>query len=143
MFITALLDEKGHDVLSVPPECSVYEALEIMEDKNVGALLVMDGDKLLGLLSERDYARKIILKGRSSRGTTVKEVMSTKIVCVGLHQKAEDCMALMTNKRIRHLPVVEDGRVEGVISIGDIVRCIIEEQGHTIEEMGQYMFGSY
>jgi len=143
MFISTMLDQKGHDILSIEPDCSVYDALEVMENKNVGALLVMKGGKLLGLLSERDYARKIILKNRSSKGTKVKEVMSTQVICVGLHHNARDCMRLMTNKKIRHLPVVEDGVVHGVISIGDVVRSVIDDLGYEIEHLELYIHGTY
>lgn len=137
-----ILRIKGHEVWSIAPDATVYDALKVMADKNVGALLVMEGDRLEGILSERDYARKIILMGRSSKSTMVREIMATRVVCVHREQTAEECMALMTDKRVRHLPVVEDGRVIGVISIGDVVKNIISDQEFTIEQLEHYISGT-
>ena len=137
-----ILRIKGHEVWSIAPDATVYDALKVMADKNVGALLVMEGDRLQGILSERDYARKIILMGRSSKSTMVREIMATRVVCVRPEQTAEECMALMTDKRVRHLPVVEDERVIGVISIGDVVKNIISDQEFTIEQLEHYISGT-
>ncbi len=128
-------------VYSVTPEQTVLEALQVMAEKNVGALLVMDGEKLLGIFSERDYARKVVLQGRSSKTTPVREVMTDKVVCVEPERSAGECMALMTEKRFRHLPVMDGGAVVGVISIGDAVRAVVEEQRFTIEQLQSYIQG--
>jgi len=137
--VKQLLKEKGHDIWSVGPEASVYEAIELMADKEVGALVVMEGDSLVGVLSERDYARKVVLQGRSSRDTKIKEIMTSRVVYARPDQSVEDCMALMTDKRIRHLPVMDGDELLGVISIGDLVKAIIEEQQHVIEQLEQYI----
>lgn len=119
------LQTKGSQVYSIHPEASVYEALDLMADKDIGALLVMEGERLVGIFSERDYARKIILHGKSSRETPVREIMTLRVVVVRPDQSLDDCMALMTGKHIRHLPVVEGDKVVGVISIGDVVKEIM------------------
>jgi CBS domain-containing protein len=137
--VKQLLKEKGHDIWSVGPEASVYEAIELMADKEVGALVVMEGDSLVGVLSERDYARKVVLQGRSSRDTKIKEIMTSRVAYARPGQTVEECMALMTDKRIRHLPVLEGDELLGVISIGDLVKAIIEEQQHVIEQLEQYI----
>lgn len=137
-----MLRIKGHDVWSIAPDATVYDALKLMADKNVGAVLVMDAGRLVGILSERDYARKIILRGRSSKETMVQEVMAARVVYVRPGQTAEECMALMTDKRIRHLPVLEDERVVGVISIGDVVKSIISQQEFIIEQLEHYISGT-
>lgn len=124
---------------TVPIDASVFEALRLMAEKNVGAVLVTDGDELAGILSERDYARKVILLGRSSRDTTVREIMTSDVICIDPSWTAEQCMALMTEKRIRHLPVVEGGRLVGVVSIGDVVRAVIDEQLMTIGTLERYI----
>ena len=141
--IRSVLDFKGHDVFSVDPQASVYEALEVMADKGIGALLVMIGDKLTGLISERDYARKIILKGRSSRETSVEDVMTSPVVCASQDDTVDECMRLMTVNRIRHLPVAQGERVLGMISIGDLVNWIITAQAETIDHLNSYIAGSY
>ncbi len=139
--VSQLLRAKGHEVWSVTPDTSVFDALELMADKNVGALLVLEADKLTGIFSERDYARKVILKGKASRDTPVKEIMTAEVVYVRPEQSIEECMALMTNKRIRHLPVLEGNQLLGVISIGDVVKTIISEQEFTISQLENYITG--
>jgi CBS domain-containing protein len=137
--VKQLLQGKGHDIWSIGPEASVYDAIELMADKEVGALVVLDGDSLVGVLSERDYARKVVLQGRSSKGTKIKEIMTSRVVYARPKQTVEECMALMTDKRIRHLPVMDGDELLGVISIGDLVKAIIEEQQHVIEQLEQYI----
>jgi CBS domain-containing protein len=136
-----LLDSKGRHVISVAPGSSVFDAIKIMADKAVGSLRVMDGEGLLGIVTERDYARKVILKGRASESTTVSEIMTTEILSATSLQSVNDCMELMTEHRIRHLPVVEDDRVIGLISIGDLVQAIISDQQEEIEQLEQYISG--
>src|SRR5215467_7431297 len=137
--VAQILRGKGHQVWSVSPSTLVYDALKIMAEKDVGALLVLEGDELKGIFSERDYARKVILHGKSSREIAVKEIMSSDVITIRPQQSVEDCMALMTDKRIRHLPVVDDDRVVGVISIGDAVREIISERELRIEQLQSYI----
>jgi CBS domain-containing protein len=137
--VSQLLQGKGGGVLSVTPESSVYEALKLMAEKNVGALLVMNGDSLRGIMSERDYARKVILLGKSSHELAVRDIMSDKVVSVTPKQTVDDCMGLMTGRRIRHLPVLDNGRVVGVLSIGDLVKAVIEEQQQTIRQLESYI----
>ena len=136
-----LLENKGHDTFSIGPDATVYEALAIMGAKGVGALLVMEGDRLVGILSERDYARKVVLEGKRSQDTLVREIMTTQVVCVIPERTVEDVMALMTDKRVRHIPVVVDDKVEGVISIGDVVKAVIEEKEFHIKQLESYITG--
>lgn len=138
-----LLKGKGHDVWSIGPDASVYEAIELMAEKEVGALMVMEGKMLKGVISERDYARKVILKERSSKNTQVNEIMTTHIVYTHPEQNVEECMALMTEKHVRHLPIIDHGQLIGVISIGDLVKSIIEDQKFTIEQLEQYVSVGY
>ena len=140
--VRELLRIKGQETWSVSPDTPVYDALKLMAEKNVGALLVLDGDKLAGILSERDYARKVILKGKASKNTPAREIMSENVVCVTPKQSVAECMALMTDKHIRHLPVIEDDKLVGVISIGDVVRAIISEQKFVIEQLEHYIAGA-
>jgi CBS domain-containing protein len=135
------LQSKGGEIWSVRPDVSVYQALEMMAEKDIGALLVLDGEKLVGIFSERDYARKVILQGKSSRDTWVSEIMTSRVVFVHLEQTIEECMALMTEKHIRHLPVLDGERLVGVISIGDVVKAIITEQQFVIEQLEHYITG--
>ena len=139
--ISEILSVKGHNVWSVSPEATVYEAIEIMAEKGVGALAVTSGDKLAGIISERDYARKVILKGHSSKETPVSAIMSTDVVCVSGDQRVDECMALMTEKRIRHLPILDNDKLIGMISVGDLVKSIIKEQSFTIEQLEGYIRG--
>jgi CBS domain-containing protein len=139
--VKQLLDEKGSTIWSTTPTASVYQALQLMAEVNVGALVVMNGDTIVGMCSERDYARKVALTGRTSRELKVADIMSTGIVTVTVRNSIEECMALMTERRIRHLPVVEDGRLLGLVSIGDIVKSIIQDQRSTIHHLEDYITG--
>ena len=141
--ISSVLNFKQSGLWWVEPDVSVYEAIERMADKGVGALLVMSGGKLVGIISERDYARKVILKGRSSKDTAVKEIMTSPVIYVTPNSTLDDCMAIMTNSRIRHLPVIDGDRVLGLISIRDLVSWIISEQEHTIRHLESYITGKY
>jgi CBS domain-containing protein len=137
-----ILRAKGSDVWSIGSDATVYDALKLMADKNIGAVLVKDGDRVAGILSERDYARKVSLAGRSDREATVREIMTERVICVRLGQNAQACMALMTDKRVRHLPVVEDDQVIGIVSIGDVVKSVLSEQEFIIEQLEQYITGT-
>lgn len=139
--ISQILEEKGREVLSIHPGASVYNAIEVMAENGIGALMVMEGTRPVGLFSERDYARNVTLKGLSSRDTEVREVMTTHVYCVRPEQTLEECMALMTEKRVRHLPVTEGDRLVGIISIGDLVKSIIAEQQFIIEQLEHYICG--
>lgn len=141
--IESLLHQKGHDIWSVRPDAMVYEAIAMMADKNVGALLVVQDGQLAGIISERDYTRKVVLRGRRSRETTVREIMSTELTTVDPKQSVDDCLRSMTEKRVRHLPVVSDGQIRGVISIGDLVKHVISVQSATIDQLERYISGGY
>ena len=142
MKVKDILRAKGNTTLSVSPDTLIFDALTLMSEKNVGALLVMEGDHLAGIFSERDYARKIILKGRTSLDTEVREIMTPDVFTVFPEETIGQCMVLMSEKRIRHLPVIQNGQVIGVISIGDVVKYIIEEQETVIEHFKLYISGS-
>jgi CBS domain-containing protein len=139
--VARLLSTKGHDLWSIAPDATVYDAIALMAEHGIGALLVMDGEQLLGIVTERDYARKVILQDRSSRDTPVSTIMSKDIQTVRPDHSIEACMALMTEKRIRHLPVVQDGRVIGILSIGDLVKFIIADRETLIEQLEGYITG--
>ena len=136
-----LLDSKGHDIISVASDLSVFDAIKLMADRSVGSLIVIDGEELSGIVTERDYARKVIIKGRSSESTRVSEIMSIDVLTTSSSETVNQCMELMTERRIRHLPVVEDNRVIGMISIGDLVQAIIADQQEAIEQLESYISG--
>lgn len=140
--VRELLAKKGGEVWSVSPDATVYDALQVMAARNVGAVLVLDGTELAGILSERDYARQVILKGKASRDTPVREIMTTRLVCVTPERTIEDCMALMTDRRIRHLPVLQGRTLVGVLSIGDVVKAVISEKQFHIEQLESYITSS-
>ncbi len=139
--VKKLLEARGDQVWSIGPDATVFEAIELLDSKNVGALMVVDGDKTVGIMSERDYVRKVAIKGRSSANTPVRDIMTSKIIHVEVDATIDDCMSLMTEKHIRHLPVFNEGKLAGVISLGDLVKIIIQEQQKTIEQLGQYISG--
>ncbi|MBI1996946.1 MAG: CBS domain-containing protein [Deltaproteobacteria bacterium] len=136
-----ILEHKGRNVWSIEPDASVFDALKLMAEKDIGALIVLDGGNLVGIISERDYARKIVLLGRASPTTQVKEIMTTDVVCVDPERNVDECMALVTERRVRHLPVLENGKLIGLISIGDLVKSIITEQQFIIEQLERYITG--
>jgi CBS domain-containing protein len=136
-----LLDSKGSAVISVAADTTVFDAIKLMADKAVGSLLVMQGEVLQGIVTERDYARKVIIKGRSSDSTAVGEIMTSDVVTASPEETVNDCMTVMTERRIRHLPVVDDGTVTGIISIGDLVQAIISDQQEEIEHLEHYISG--
>ena len=141
--IAEILDRKGHTILAVQPDQTVYEAIELMSEKHVGALLVMSGATLVGVITERDYARKVILRGRMSRETKVSAVMTTQVLYVRPWNTVDECMALMTDKRIRHLPVLVEDRCVGVVSIGDLVKAKIDNLNYTVKHLENYITGAY
>jgi CBS domain-containing protein len=141
MTVKDILQTKGQDVLSITPEATVYEALKLMADKNVGALIVLDGENVAGIISERDYARKVILHGKSSREMQVGEIMTSKVYYMRPEQNLQECMAQMTDRHVRHLPILEEGRLVGIISIGDVVKAIIAEHESTIKLLENYITG--
>ncbi|MGB5246869.1 MAG: CBS domain-containing protein [Woeseia sp.] len=136
-----LLDAKGHDVETISPDATVLDAVKIMAEKSIGALVILDGDKLAGLVSERDYARKVILMGRGSDDTPVSAIMRSDLATAHSGSTLQECMSMVTEGRVRHLPVVDDGKVVGIISIGDLVKAIMAEQQAEIEQLGQYISG--
>lgn len=142
--VATVLGHKAiQDVISVTPEATVYEAIKLMDDRNIGVLLVMEGGELQGLLSERDYTRKVMLKGRSSKTTPVRDIMTERVICVRPKAGVMSCLELMAREKVRHLPVVEGQRVRGVVSIGDLVKCVISTQGAMIDQLENYILGGY
>lgn len=134
-----ILRVKGHDVWSISSNHTILEAIQLMADKEIGSLLVIDGEKLTGIVTERDYARKVALEGRSSKDSKVADIMSSKVLCARPDQTVEECMALMSDKRARHLPIVDHKKVIGVVSIGDLVKSIITEQQFEIDQLQYYI----
>ena len=141
--VKEILDQKGHKAWTISPEAKVFDALELMAKKGLGALVVVDKDKTVGVISERDYARKIILMGRQSHDTAVREIMTKEVYCVQHETTADECMALMTDKHIRHLPVCTEGKLAGVVSIGDVVKAVMTEQKVKIENLENCIMGKY
>src|SRR2546425_6937231 len=141
--IKEILKRKGRQVWSIAPDQLVYEALELMAEKNCGALLVISEDILVGIFSERDYARKVILKGKGSKETLVRDIMTSSVVSVDPENSVDECMRLMTDRRLRHLPVLENGKVAGLVSIGDLVNWIISAQQESINQLHDYIVGKY
>ena len=137
--VADILNAKGRKVFSAAPDDSVFDAIKMMSDKGIGGIVVMDGDKLVGIMTERDYARKVVLDGKSSRKSSVREIMTGQVLCVTPEQTIDECMALMTDKRARHLPVLENEKVIGVISIGDLVKAVIHEQQILIDQLQNYI----
>jgi CBS domain-containing protein len=140
--VRSVLQSKGSDIWSTTPNTLVFDALKVMAEKNVGALLVMEGNQLIGIFSERDYARKVVLKGESSHNIAIRNVMTSGVISVTPDQSIEDCMALMTGKHIRHLPVLENSKLVGMISIGDVVKAIISQHEDTIKQLENYITGA-
>lgn len=137
--VRQVLEEKGDTVWTIGPDASVYDAVALMAEKEIGSLAVMQGGRLVGLITERDYARKVILMGRASKDTPVRDIMTTRVIYARPDQSVEECMAVITDQRVRHLPVLENGRLIGLVSIGDLVKSIIAEQQFTIEQLVQYI----
>ena len=136
-----ILDQKGHDVHCTHPDASVFDALKMMAENNIGSLVVLENGKLVGLIAERHYAREIVLKGRTSPGTLVRDIMSTKVIYARPDQSVEECMAVMTARAVRHLPVLEGGRLVGIVSIGDMVKSVIDDQKFMIEQLEHFIHG--
>src|SRR5687767_7130286 len=141
--IDEILHQKRGDLFTISPDATVFDAIELMAEKNIGALLVMSGDRLVGVVSERDYTRKVALKGKSSRDTRVQEIVTTPVIAVSPSHTVEQCMRLMTENRVRHLPVLERDELVGIVSIGDLVNWIISTQSVTITQLESYISGQY
>jgi CBS domain-containing protein len=141
--VSTAIHHKNREIWRITPDATVFAAIQLMSDKNVGALLVMEQDSLLGIVSERDYTRNVILKGKSSKATPVREVMAADVPCVTPDHSVEECLQIMTEKRIRHLPVLENGSVVGIVSIGDLVKWIISAQNALINQLDNYIAGTY
>jgi CBS domain-containing protein len=137
--VCEILQSKGHDVWFVRPEAFVFDAVKMMSERSVGALLVMEGENMVGIITERDYARKVVLAGKSSKQTQVKDIMTQRVLWVAPERTIEECMALMTDKKVRHLPVIENTQVVGIVSIGDLVKAIIAEQQIIIDQLQNYI----
>ena len=142
MTIRRLLDQKGGNICAIHPEATVFEAVAKMAENDIGSLLVIDGEALLGIITERHYARNVVLKGKTSPATTVREIMERDVITVRPEQSVEECMALMTDRRVRHLPVIEDKKIIGIVSIGDLVKSIIDGQKFRIDQLEHYISGS-
>lgn len=141
--VGSILRRKSREIWSVPPQASVYDAIALMAEKSIGAVLVIANQDLVGIVSERDYARKVILQGRSSRETTVEEIMTRDLITVGPEHTIDECMRIVTHSRIRHLPVLDRGKLVGMVSIGDLVNAVIADQAHTIVQLHTYIGGNY
>lgn len=141
--VSQILRNKGYDVYSVSPDATVFDALKLMAEKNIGAVVVREDDQVVGIMSERDYARKVILEGKSSKNIPVRDIMSTRVLYVRPDQTVHDCMVLMIDKRIRHLPVMEEDKLKGLLSIGDVVKAVIAEKEYVIEQLENYIAGRY
>ena len=140
--VKQLLQDNGSTVYTTYPDALVFDSLQIMADRNIGALVVIEGDKVVGLLTERDYTRKGILKGRAAKETPVRDIMTTPVICVSPEQSVDACIAIMTEKRVRHLPVLQNGRLIGIVSIGDVLKTTIGDQQFTIEQLEHYISGT-
>ena len=140
--IRQLLDQKGGKICSIHPDATVFDAVATMAENDIGSLIVMDGEALIGLITERHYARNVVLKGKTSPATTVQEIMERHVITVRPEQSVEECMALMTDRRVRHLPVIEDKKIIGIVSIGDLVKSIIDGQKFVIDQLEHYISGS-
>ena len=140
--IRQLLDQKGGKICSIHPDATVFDAVATMAENDIGSLIVMDGEALIGLITERHYARNVVLKGKTSPATTVQEIMDRHVITVRPEQSVEECMALMTGRRVRHLPVIEGDKIIGIVSIGDLVKSIIGDQKFTIDQLNHYISGS-
>ena len=136
-----VLDKKGNDVHFIHPDASVFDALKLMAENDIGSLVVLEDDKLVGIITERHYAREIVLKGKTSPRTLVRDIMLTKVICARPDQSVEECMAVMTARAVRHLPVLEHGRLVGIVSIGDMVKSVIGDQKFVIEQLEHYIHG--
>jgi CBS domain-containing protein len=141
--IEAILGQKGREIFSVTPDATVFEAVEQMANKNVGALLVVENEQLVGMISERDYTRKVMLRGKRSRETQVREIMSSDLTVITPREPVENCLRMMTDKRIRHLPVLDGGTIRGIVSIGDLVKWVIATQSAAIQHLEMYISGGY
>ncbi|MBV8815702.1 MAG: CBS domain-containing protein [Verrucomicrobia bacterium] len=141
--VSWILAQKSSAVWTVSPDTTVYDAIKMMADKNVGALPVVENDRVLGIVSERDYTRKVILQGRSSKETQVSQIMSTDLIVTHPNESLTECMRVMTDKHVRHLPVIQDGKLSGILSIGDVLKWLISAQTATIEHLEQYIVGAY
>ncbi len=141
--IERILSQKNRAIWSIAPDATVYDAIALMAEKNIGALLVMENEKLVGIVSERDYSRKVMLRGKTSRTSTVREIMTTELTTANPRETVEECLRFMTEKRIRHLPIIVDGDLRGVISIGDLVKQVINVQSATLDQMRDYIAGGY
>ena len=140
--IKHVLDQKGHDVRSIHPDTSVFDAIKMMAENNIGSLVVLENGRLVGLIAERHYAREIVLRGRTSRGMLFRDIMSKEVICARPDQSVEECMAVMTAKGVRHLPVLEHGRLVGIVSIGDMVKSVISDQKFIIEQLEHFIQGA-